>query len=424
MARIREVTTPPSIRVDNFRRLATERGHKFIVFIGATSLLLSIFSYSAVASATRLPVKLVQGANFTTYPPTFLQTAALSDSSNTLKSIPTTRTGGASPSLPPLTPIPVSRNGGSTSVITALKQGVYVGPADPTAVKTFATITNTKVSIASDFLPSREGWGGMDGDNGDIQWLTNAWNQSGYVLSLAIPIIPSNSQGQPLGNLVAGAAGTYNGYFKKLSQRLVAGGEGTAYLRLGWEFDGNWFPWQARSAAAEASFAAYFRQIVTAMRSVPGAAFRFVWNPDAAAFVQHDYSVSAAYPGNAYVNVIGLDIYDWNWGQPETTQSAWKHTFLPQLTAAEGFAQSLRKPLSFDEWAVVIPSHHGFGDDPYFINHMINWMNSPSNDVAYESYFNGDTTASGGSPDLDLKGGNFPQSLSAFEADLGKVKHY
>ena len=28
-----------------------------------------------------------------------------------------------------------------------------------------------------------------------------------------------------------------------------------------------------------ADFAAYFRDIVTAMRSVPGAAFRFVWNP-------------------------------------------------------------------------------------------------------------------------------------------------
>lgn len=408
MARIREVTTPPSTRVDNFRGLAAGCRHKFLALLGATSLLLSIFSYSTVAAATRTPVQPVQGVRTHANSPKLLQTAAMSDSSNPLKSKMTFRTSASS-----------SRNGVSASASPALKQGVYIGPADPTAVESFATITNTKVSIASDFLPSREGWSGMDGDNGVLQWMTNAWSQSGYTLSLAVPIIPLNSLGQPQGDLVSGASGSYNGYFKKLSQRLVAGGEGTAYLRLGWEFDGNWFPWQARSTTAEADYAAYFRQIVTSMRSVPGAAFKFVWNPDAAAFVQHDYSISAAYPGNAYVNVIGLDIYDWNWGQPETTQLAWKHTFLPQLTAAESFARSQGKPISFNEWAVVIASHHGFGDDPYFINHMINWMNSPSHKVAYESYFNGDTTAPGGSPDLNINGGNFPQSLSAFENDLG-----
>ena len=41
--------------------------------------------------------------------------------------------------------------------------------------------------------------------------------------------------------------------------------------------------------------------------------FRFVWNPDAGAFTQAGYSVAAAYPGDAYVDVIGLDAYDQSW---------------------------------------------------------------------------------------------------------------
>jgi beta-mannanase len=199
---------------------------------------------------------------------------------------------------------------------------------------------------------------------------------------------------------------------------MVAAGEGNSYLRLGWEFDGNWYAWQAQTATDEANYASYFRQIVTAMRSVPGAAFNFVWNPDASAFVSTSDSVTAAYPGNAYVDVIGLDLYDRSWASPATPQNAWTSTYLPELTAAESFAQSEDKPIALCEWGAQFGSN-GLGDDPYYINSMINWMSISSNDVAYESYFNGDTTAVGGSSDSNLDGGSFPDSLSAFTADLG-----
>ena len=87
--------------------------------------------------------------------------------------------------------------------------------------------------------------------------------------------------------------------------------------------------WAATTPSAEASFAAYFQQIVTAMRSVPGEQFRFVWNPDAGAFTQSGYSVAAAYPGNAYVDVIGLDAYDQSWAMPQTPTNAWSRPRCP-----------------------------------------------------------------------------------------------
>ncbi len=114
-----------------------------------------------------------------------------------------------------------------------------------------------------------------------------------------------------------------------LAQKLVASGLSTAYLRLGWEFDGSWTNWAATTPSAEASFAGYFQQIVSAMRSVPGEQFRFEWNPDAGAFTQSGYSVAAAYPGNAYVDVIGLDAYDQSWATPQTPTNAWSQTTLP-----------------------------------------------------------------------------------------------
>ncbi|MFZ0251027.1 MAG: glycosyl hydrolase [Acidimicrobiales bacterium] len=295
-----------------------------------------------------------------------------------------------------------------------LQQGAYVGAGNPSGIASFAQQTGTSPTIASDYLPDDNGWSGMDGAGGTLNWELGAWRGTGYTLSIGVPIIPNSSSGSPVGTLAQGATGAYNSYYVTLAQNLVSGGQANAYLRLGFEFDGGWFSWAATTPGAEASFAAYFQQIVTAMRSVPGQQFRFVWNPTAAAFTD-GYSVAAAYPGNAYVDVVGLDIYDQSWATPQTPANAWSTTYAPALAAAQRFASSQGKPLAFPEWGVIIRSDgHGLGDDPNYINQMTSWMKNSSNDVTYESYF--DFNASG--LNSQITGGLFPNSLAAFSADL------
>ena len=297
-----------------------------------------------------------------------------------------------------------------------LQQGVYVGAADPSGAASFASQTRTSPTIASDYLPSSSGWSGMDGAGGGLDWLLDPWKGTGYTLSLGVPIIPTNSSGAAVATLAQGAAGAYNSNFVTLAQALVGGGQANAYLRLGFEFDGGWDAWSAKTASAEASYASYFQQIVTAMRAVSGEQFRFEWNPDAGAFTQSGYSVAAAYPGNAYVDVIGLDAYDQSWATPQTSANAWSSTTLPTLTASEQFASAQGKPLALTEWGVTIRTDgHGLGDDPYYINQMVSWMENSSNDVAYESYFDYDS----GGVNSQITGGSFPNSLAAFSADLG-----
>jgi beta-mannanase len=292
--------------------------------------------------------------------------------------------------------------------------GSYDGAADPANIAGFDAATGTHSAIASDYLPSNSGWSGMDGAGGSLAWLTNPWEGKGYTLSLGVPIIPTNSAGVAQGSLAVGATGAYNSYFVTLAQTLVAAGEGNTYLRLGWEFDGNWYPsWDADTPSAEAQYAAYFDQIVTAMRSVAGEKFQFVWNPDGSAFIEPGYNVALAYPGNAYVNVIGLDVYDQSWLSPLTPTNAWDNTTAPALGAAHAFAAAQGKPLAFCEWGIVTDGA-GLGDDPLYVNNMAAFMKSPANDVAYESYFNFDGTG-----DSILTGGRTPNSLAAFKADFG-----
>jgi hypothetical protein len=265
-------------------------------------------------------------------------------------------------------------------------------------------------------LDGSDGWAGLDNSAANSSGTTaKDWSGSGYTMSLGVPIIPT-SGGSAVGTLADGASGAYNSYFVTLAKNLVAAGEGNAYLRLGWEFDGSWFTWSATTTSEESDFATYFQQIVNSMRSVSGQNFRFVWNPDAGAFDQSGYNVALAYPGNAYVNDIGLDAYDQTWSSPQTPNNAWSDTTLPSLTAAQKFASQEGKPLAIAEWGVAIRSDgHGLGDDPMFVNNFTSWMENPSNDVAWESYFDAN---SGGVNSL-ITGGDFPNSLSAFENDLG-----
>jgi len=299
-------------------------------------------------------------------------------------------------------------------------EGAYVGPADPSAMTAFASATKTAPSIASDYLPASSGWAGMDGADGSLSWLfADGWAGSGYTLSLGVPIIPTDSSQVAVGTLATGATGAYNGYFVTLAHTLVAAGEANAYLRLGWEFDGYWYAWDAQTPADEANYAAYFRQIVTAMRSVPGENFRFVWNPDAGAFTTSGYDVALAYPGSAYVSDIGLDAYDQSWATPETPTTAWNETTLPSLAAAQQFAAAQGEPLAIAEWGVAIsPDGHGLGDDPLYINNMAAWMSNPANNVAFESYFDYNTMPVGGDVNCDITAGSFPDSLAAFIADF------
>jgi hypothetical protein len=256
----------------------------------------------------------------------------------------------------------------------------------------------------------------MDGSSGNaVATLAHIWASTGDALSLGVPVIPT-SGGAPVGTLAAGATGAYNAYFVTLAQNLISGGEADAYLRLGWEFDGSWFAWNATTPANEANFASYFQQIVTAMRSVPGANFKFVWNPDAAAFTTPGYDVALAYPGNAYVNDIGLDAYDQSWATPLTAANAWNETLLPALTAAQQFAAAQGRPLAICEWGTAIRTDgHGLGDDPLYITDFLAWMKDPADDVAYESYFN----ANSGGVNSVIDGGSFPNALAAFKAALG-----
>ncbi len=152
----------------------------------------------------------------------------------------------------------------------------------------------------------------------------------GRTMVIGIPILPgpTDGSGPTTGpdagkrvSLAIGATGAYNAYFRAMGENLVAAHLGNGVLRLGWEFNGDWYTWKVQNPADATSFAAYWKQIVDTLRTVPGQHFRFLWG-GALTYVgpKPPFKLDDAYPagndsaGRPYVDFVGLDVYDENWG--------------------------------------------------------------------------------------------------------------
>jgi Glycosyl hydrolase family 26 len=183
--------------------------------------------------------------------------------------------------------------------------------------------------------------------------------------------------------LVAAAAGDYNSKFYDLGKLLVKDGLGNTIIEPGREMNGAWYEWsehRAPSSEPDAYILAW-RQIVTTMRSVPGQHFKFLWT-----VYMTNTSVAESWPGSAYVDYIGTDIFDWYGGAndtyPHTASGALDHEEKWQqiLTTEPGglnwmaaFSRATGKPIIVPEWGL---DFHTFGgqDDPLFITNMMAWM--------------------------------------------------
>jgi len=308
-----------------------------------------------------------------------------------------------------------------------------------------------------------ETWDHISGQS----WWLGPWSEwvnasPERTLVISIPMIPSSPASA---NIKDGANGDYNQYFTTLAQQLVQYKLPKTILRIGWEFNGGWYRWTATPGCNY--WLQYFQNIVKSMRAVPGNQFKVVWNPNNG---WGAVNATECYPGSEYVDFVGIDCYDVDWGvynwtinrafgswnksllyQPgdgtEYNRQVWKaqvaNINIPpgiekttwslladaaaltklQTTAWNGiyqgefniqywtqFAKDHNKPVTLNEWGVWAQAHSGFDND-YYIQQMYDYISNPANNVAWYSYF--DVMAFDGDHKL-LPPTNFPLSSQKF----------
>jgi hypothetical protein len=265
----------------------------------------------------------------------------------------------------------------NAATVSTSTLGVYVGGGDISDFTGFSQWLGATPAYVLDYTDGSS-WSTID----DPTWIVGQWAGSGAQPVLSVPMLPPSGA-----TLAQGATGAYDSYFRTLAENLVADGDSNAILRLGWEMNGNWYPWSIQNGNA-ANYAAYWQQIVTTMRAV-SPSFRFDWCPNSGSVSVNGVLLNpaAAYPGDRYVNYIGSDIYDKT--SVTTAQNAAKrwHSYLTQpygLEWQKNFAAAHDKQVTFPEWGLVEGSNGG-GDSPAFVQDMYNWM--AHSNLAYESYW-------------------------------------
>jgi hypothetical protein len=185
-------------------------------------------------------------------------------------------------------------------------------------------------------------------------------------------------------DLPACARGDFDNHWKDFGALMVTYNRGDSVVRLGWEFNGDFMAWAGVNAK---TWIGCYRRAVDGIRATnPAAVFDWTINAhDTAAKVCGGVSTNC-YPGDAYVDIIGIDNYD-HFPASRTKAGFDRVSAAPEgLTWLLAFAKKRGKLFSVGEWGVVSNADGG-GDNAAFIRWMHAWFAAHATDLAYEAYF-------------------------------------
>jgi glycosyl hydrolase family 26 len=357
----------------------------------------------------------------TTIPVTTSATTTTIPTTTTTTTLPTTTTTTAPPTTTSTTP-PVSDASGG--LITAGPSRSECLAPDTTPgdyglaylqglVSAFDSATDSNVTCLMSYLNGAPSWADWVSP-----WITQSYQ--GYTswvaaspqtreLVLQVDLIPDSLENvnDPLSWEQSCAAGDFNTYATQLGQNLVAAGLQNSVLRLGAEMNGAWESDYMGSTAQEQSlWAQCFANEVTGLRQAAGEHFLIDWNPNACT---QNVPYSNFYPGNAYVDIMGLDLYDVGCDAPSSPITWSALASEPYgLNAFETFATAQGKPMSFPEWGLSTTPN---GDDPAYIAGM--GAAVAHGDFAFEAYFDA------GAQGMMILGSTTPLSIAAFQQWFG-----
>jgi hypothetical protein len=272
--------------------------------------------------------------------------------------------------------------------------GAYCGN-DTDAILQFERWLGRKV----DGILGYTGGANWDDFDGSVPWAMDLWSKLDRRVLWSVPLIPKGA------SLEEAAKGAYNDHYRKAADHLKTfrPKEEKLYLRTGWEFNGDWFPWTAKKNPQ--AFVGAFHQFVTTFRSA-SKRFLFEWNVNIG---DTGMNPEDAYPGDADVDIIGMDFY-WNtqW-DPKDPVKAWEQARDRRYGLAwhQEFARKRHKPTAYSEWGIKEDTA-----EPY-LREVKKWFDQ--HPVVYQTYWNSNSDYRG-----QLSQGQYPAAGAAYRSLFGK----
>lgn len=139
--------------------------------------------------------------------------------------------------------------------------------------------------------------------------------------------------------------GKYDRYIGDFAARLKEINK-PVYLRFAHEMNGNWYPWAGQKIGAE-KYIRIWRYVKNKMDEAGARNVRWVFSVNAEDVPNEDSNhFSKYYPGNDYVDIFGIDGYNWGSSRPE---SKWK-SFYEIFSSAYKTACRFPKPIFVTEF--------------------------------------------------------------------------
>jgi hypothetical protein len=204
---------------------------------------------------------------------------------------------------------------------------------------------------------------------------------------------------------------------------------GTIFYRFQHEFNGTWMAWSVRSNDDAPAFVAGWRRFASIFRRVfvGDDRYKLVWSPNAGVETTNVRDIRDLYPGSGYVDIIGIDYYDFFRIQ---TDEDWNKQVgaLDKgggplgIGAWTSYASLMDKPIALAEWG------QQFGDNVLFFQKIHSFIfdkvytgeGSPAGLFVYEIYFNqalsGATLGGEGDFQLEIGGQDNPARPLAAQA--------
>jgi hypothetical protein len=291
---------------------------------------------------------------------------------------------------------------------SGFKLGVFSGGFDPGAANRFEAWLGRPSDFNVEFLTETAFTDYVKPDGTKVTdalthagWLTGVWQgakRPDRNMMFSIPL--ATKQDRSLANV---AAGNYDATYKAIAEN-IAKAYPNAIIRIGWEFNADWYSWAAKGRAED--YIGAFRRVAAIFKTA-SRDFTIDWCP-VNGFAAN-MPAESAYPGDDVVDVVGMDLYnDYRWGDHKddpVQRWSWIRDFNHGLPWQAQFAAAHSKPMSLPEWGVN-------RDDPYFIEHMKEWISQ--HDYAYAAYWNSNSAFAG-----TLSNNQYPNAAAVYRRLFG-----
>jgi hypothetical protein len=200
-------------------------------------------------------------------------------------------------------------------------------------------------------------------------------------------------------------AGAHDNYLYRWADELAAWGS-PVYLRFAHEPNGTWYPWSPAGGTSPQTYVEAWRHVRNIFSSKNVQNVKWIWAPNV---VDGGAPLSDWYPGDEFVDVVGIDGYNWGTSMAGGTWVAPDDLFGPSFEQIREFAPE--KPILVTE----VGSAEQGGSKSEWIGDLVGFLDHATSVTGFVWFdYNKET---------DWRLGSSPQSAAAMTKALQKALH-